>query len=66
MRLRSTDPVVDTRLAVGMGEFVEAVPPAERPVQFSFTDTPIREAAGNCRDSRACAYRWRLNAPDAQ
>lgn len=46
MRLRSTDPVVDTRLAVGMGEFVEAVPPAERPVQFSFTDTPIREAAG--------------------
>lgn len=45
MRLRSTDPIVDTRLAVRMGEFVEPVPAAERPVQFSFTDTPMREAA---------------------
>lgn len=61
MRLRSTDPVVDTRLAVGMGEFVEAVPPAERPVQFSFTDTPIREAAAEL--SRQSGLRIRV-APE--
>lgn len=45
LRLRSTDPVVDTRLVVGMGDFVEPVPPARRPVQFSFTDKPLPEAA---------------------
>ncbi len=44
MRVRSTDPVVDTRLTVGMGEFSEAVPPPERPVQFNFVGTPVREA----------------------
>jgi len=45
MRLRSTDPIVDTQLGVRMGEFAEPVPPAERPVQFTFTDTPIGDAA---------------------
>ncbi len=44
MRVRSTDPIVDTRLRVGMGTFAEPVPSAERPVQFNFVGTPIREA----------------------
>lgn len=44
MRVRSTDPVVDTQLDVGMGEFRPPVPPSERPVQFNFVGTPIRDA----------------------
>lgn len=44
MRLQSTDPVVDTELAVSMGRFTEPVPPRERPVSFAFEGTPIREA----------------------
>lgn len=44
MRLRSTDPIVDTQLDVRMGDFAEPVPPEQRPVQFNFTGTPIREA----------------------
>ena len=44
LRIRSTDPVVDTQLEVGMGDFTAPVPPAERPVQFNFAGTPIREA----------------------
>ncbi|MGI5816682.1 MAG: zf-HC2 domain-containing protein [Armatimonadota bacterium] len=44
MRVRSTDPIVDTQLDVGMGEFVEPVPPARRLVRFNFVGTPIREA----------------------
>jgi hypothetical protein len=44
MRLRSTDPIVDTRLEVGMGQFKAPTPPAERPVQFDFVGTPIGEA----------------------
>lgn len=44
MRLRSTDPIVDTRLEVRMGEFVMPVPPEQRTVTFDFTDTPVREA----------------------
>jgi hypothetical protein len=44
IRLRSSDPIVDTRLKVGMGEFAEPVPPAQRPVQFDFVGTPIRDA----------------------
>jgi hypothetical protein len=44
IRLRSSDPIVDTRLKVGMGEFVRPVPPARRPVQFDFVGTPIRDA----------------------
>ncbi len=44
LRVRSTDPVVDTQLDVGMGEFSEPIPPAERLVQFNFVGTPIREA----------------------
>ncbi|MGC9316957.1 MAG: zf-HC2 domain-containing protein [Armatimonadota bacterium] len=44
MRLRSTDPVVDTELAVSMGQFTEPVPPRERMVSFAFEGTPLREA----------------------
>ena len=44
MRLRSTDPIVDTRLEVRMGDFVMPVPPEQRTVTFDFTDTPVREA----------------------
>ncbi len=44
MRLRSTDPVVDTCLAVSLGEFRAPVPPRERPVRFEFIGTPIRDA----------------------
>ncbi len=44
MRLQSTDPIVDTRLDVGMGHFHEPVPPDERLVQFHFVGTPIRDA----------------------
>ncbi len=44
LRIRSTDPVVDTQLDVGMGEFTTPVPPERRPVQFNFVGTPIRQA----------------------
>ncbi len=44
LRLRSTDPIVDTQLDVRMGDFTEPVAPAERPVQFDFVGVPIREA----------------------
>lgn len=44
LRVRSTDPVVDTELAVAVGYFAESVPPAERPVRFVFEGTPIRSA----------------------
>ncbi len=44
MRLRSTDPIVDTRLQVRMGDFVLPVPPEQRTVTFEFTDTPLHEA----------------------
>lgn len=44
LRIRSTDPIVDTQLDVGMGEFTAPVPPAERPVTFKFVGAPIREA----------------------
>ncbi|MGD9498194.1 MAG: zf-HC2 domain-containing protein [Armatimonadota bacterium] len=44
IRLRSTDPVVDTRLAVRMGEFPAPTDPALRSVTFAFTDTPLRGA----------------------
>lgn len=44
LRIRSTDPVVDTRLEVGMGDFARPLPPAERPVQFNFVGTPVRQA----------------------
>lgn len=46
MRVRSTDPVVDTQLDVGMGDFAEPVPAAECPVTFNFVGTPIRVAVG--------------------
>ncbi|MFW6437626.1 MAG: zf-HC2 domain-containing protein [Armatimonadota bacterium] len=44
LRVRSTDPIVDTQLDVRMGNFSEPTPSAERPVQFNFVGTPIREA----------------------
>lgn len=46
MRLRSSDPIVDTRLTVRLGEFVKRIPPAQRLVTFEFLDTPIRAAIG--------------------
>ncbi len=44
LRLRSTDPVVDTRLTVRLGEFRAETPPASRQVTFSFDGVPLRDA----------------------
>jgi hypothetical protein len=46
MRVQSTDPIVDTQLKVDIGAFKQALPASERPVQFDFEGTPIREAVG--------------------
>ncbi len=44
LRVRSTDPIVDTRLDVSMGDFTEPIPPAERKVQFDFVGKTLRDA----------------------
>ena len=52
IRVRSTDPIVDTSLDVSLGRFAEMVPPAERLVQFDFTGTPVSDAVAEIvRDS---------------